>query len=318
MRSIARKLDKKIAPTWLLPFTDKQSVFFGSYFDLFLNEKWFKRDCRYASAYFHGKPGQGIAEFDTCYENLKKYHNHIWRLQVSNKAMYDVVISSGIAAKKIFLIPIGINLNYFTPQTEVLKKQARRKYMVPENAIVIGSFQKDGIGWEEGMIPKWPKGPEVFIRTIALLKENISNLFVLLSGPARGFVKEGLKKLGVPYQHCFVRQYPKIIELYHCLDLYIVASREEGGPKAVLESMASRVPLVTTRVGQAQDMVHHGKNGWMVDVDDAEGLASWALHCLKHREERERIVDNGLITAKQNTYEAQLPLWANFFKGFVN
>ena len=36
--------------------------------------------------------------------------------------------------------------------------------------------------------------------------------------------------------------------------------------------MAVGVPLVTTRVGQAADLVRHGENGWMVDAEDVDGL----------------------------------------------
>lgn len=315
--TLARRLGVIVSPSWLLPFINRQCVFFGSHFDLLLNEKWFQRDCRYGAAYFHGRPGQGVKEFDLCYANLEKHHEQIKRLQVSHAAMRDVVLKSGIAQEKVFLIPIGINPTFFTPQTRELRRLARSKYKVPDKAVVVGSFQKDGVGWGEGLEPKWPKGPEVFLEAVGILKESIPNLFVLLSGPARGFVKEGLKKLGVPFQHCFLKHYPDIASLYHCLDVYIVASREEGGPKSVLESMASGVPLVTTRVGQAEDLVRHGQNGWMVDVGDAEGLAAWAAYCLKHPEERERVVAAGLATTQGNTYEAQLPLWASFFQGFV-
>ena len=58
----------------------------------------------------------------------------------------------------------------------------------------------------------------------------------------------------------------------------MVASRDEGGPRAVLESMATGVPLVTTRVGQAADLVEHGVNGWMVDVEAVEALAASIEH----------------------------------------
>ena len=74
------------------------------------------------------------------------------------------------------------------------------------------------------------------------------------------------------------------------IDAYVVASRQEGGPKAVLESMACGVPLVTTRVGQAIDLVQHGVNGWMSAPEDANHLAAglwrstmirarWETHC---------------------------------------
>jgi glycosyltransferase involved in cell wall biosynthesis len=117
--------------------------------------------------------------------------------------------------------------------------------------------------------------------------------------------------------HCYLKHYPEIASLYHCLDVYLIASREEGGPKSVLESMASGVPLVTTRVGQAQDLVAHSRNGWMVESGDVEGLAHWVAHCVECRQDRQRAVDGGLTTARMNSYEAQLPLWKKFFDGFV-
>ena len=60
--------------------------------------------------------------------------------------------------------------------------------------------------------------------------------------------------------------------MYPAIDVCLVASRDEGGPRAVLESMATRVPLVTTRVGQAADLVRSGENGWMVEPEDVDGL----------------------------------------------
>ena len=39
------------------------------------------------------------------------------------------------------------------------------------------------------------------------------------------------------------------------------------------ESMASAVPVVSTRVGLAIDLLEHGRNGCVVDVEDAGGLA---------------------------------------------
>src|SRR5262249_42944061 len=141
-------------------------------------------------------------------------------------------------------------------------------------AFVVGSLVKDGVGWGDGLEPKLIKGPDVLLETIELLKPCIPELFVLLTGPARGFVEAGLERLGVPHAHTAVaaEQLPNV---YRTLDVCLVGSRQEGGPKAVLESMASGVPLVTTRVGQAMDLVRNGENGFIVDVEDAAGLAGW-------------------------------------------
>lgn len=315
--AIAKKLNKKLASAWFLPFAGRQSAFFGSHFDLLLNDHWFNQSLRLATAYFHGRPGTGNREFDICYENLRKFHNQIHRVQVSHTAMRDVVLSSGIESSKVFLIPIAINPDYFIPQTPELRWRAREMYGIPQDSVVIGSFQKDGIGWGDGLEPKMPKGPDVFVKTLSILKSKIPKLFVLLSGPARGYVKAGLEKTGIPYQHHFLKNYQKIGSLYHCLDLYLMTSREEGGPKSILESMASGIPIVTTCVGQAMDIVRYGENGWMVNIDDVDGLASHAEYVLSHPEQRKRVIKAGLLTAEENTYNAQMPLWSRFFDGFV-
>jgi glycosyltransferase involved in cell wall biosynthesis len=193
----------------------------------------------------------------------------------------------------------------------------RKKYGIPHMATVVGSFQKDGEGWKEGRSPKFIKGPDVFLDVVKILKRSFSDLLILLSGPARGFVKKGLENMRVPYKHVYLNHYPSIKELYQCLDLYLVTSREEGGPKAILESMASGVPLVTTRVGQAVDLVSHGENGWMVNVEDSEGLAYWAERALSQSDALEAVLENGIKTAMANTYDSQARLWKGFFQGFI-
>ncbi len=161
------------------------------------------------------------------------------------------------------------------------------------------------------------KGPDVFLKVIEMIKPRIPELFILLSGPARGYVKAGLERLGVPYRHVFLEHYPEVGQLFQTLDVYVVASRQEGGPKAILESMASGVPLVTTHVGQAMDLVRHGENGWMVAVDDAEGLAHWTEYVISHRSSIVDVLREGRETAEDNSYEAQIPLWERFMRGFV-
>ena len=175
------------------------------------------------------------------------------------------------------------------------------------------------MGWGEGLEPKLIKGPDVFLSTMELLKKDVGNdLFVLLSGPSRGYMKRGLENLGVPYKHLYVKSYPDVAKLFQASDVYLVASRQEGGPKAILESMASGVPIVTTRVGQAMDLVKHGENGWMADVEDSESLARCILQVRGMEQETLMpILKRGRLTAEANSYDSQFPLWTEFMKGFV-
>jgi glycosyltransferase involved in cell wall biosynthesis len=232
--------------------------------------------------------------------------------------MEEVVLETGIAPGKVHRIPIGIDLRTFRPRSPRARAEARRELELPESAFVVGSFQKDGVGWGEGLEPKLIKGPDVLVAAAERLRERVPELWFLLTGPSRGYVRAGLERLGVPYRHVFLPSVESVAEAYEAIDLCLVASREEGGPKAVLESMAVGVPLVTTRVGQAVELVRHGENGWLVDVEDVDGLVEWAARVAEAPGgDLEAVLRRGHATAEQNSYDALAPRWRALLDGFV-
>jgi glycosyltransferase involved in cell wall biosynthesis len=296
----------------------KQSVFYSSKYILLNPKRYLFGDNKIALPYFHGYPSSGELHAVGCFEGLKKNHEKIQRVQVSHSTMHEIVLESGIDPSKVFRIPIAVNPEFFCVQTKESRIKYRELFDIPQQAVVVGSFQKDGNGFGPGNEPKLIKGPDIFLKTVEILKQSAPNLFVLLSGPARGYMKNGLERLKIPYKHIILDHYPEIGKLFQCLDLYIVSSREEGGPKAILESMISGIPLVTTRVGQANDLVKHEKNACMVEPEDFEGLAYWAEKILTGSSFQETLVRNGAKTAEQNTYSSHVPLWKGFFSEFIH
>jgi glycosyltransferase involved in cell wall biosynthesis len=302
-------------PRWAA-YSRRQAVFYASHFQL-LSARWEPRPHRIGVSYYHGRPGTGVAAFDLVYQRLCAVHPDIARVQVSHSEMRDLVLESGIAPEKVFLIPIAVNLDYFSGQTPDSRREARTRLGIPQSAVVIGSFQKDGVGWNDGLQPKLEKGPDILIETVRALAPRIPELFVLLTGPARGYVRQGLETFGVPHLHMFPPDYRDLCRVYQAVDLTLVTSRQEGGPKAVLESMAAGVPLVTTRVGQAMDLVRHGENAWMADVEDVDALAHWAAHVLLHRDSLGSVLARARETAERHSYTAQTPQWRALLDGFV-
>jgi len=318
LAQISRKLGIRLVHPYWKYAGSQQSIFFASQFFL-TKDNWLRLlPNRIGFSYFHGLPNTGDKLFDSVYASLCMHDEKISRIQVSHSQIRDVTLETGIDPSKVFLIPIGINLDFFSFCSLEQKHAGREKLGIPPSAFVIGSFQKDGVGWRDGMEPKLIKGPDVLVSTLKLLKKDIPELYVLLSGPARGYVKRELEQAQIPYKHVYLRAYPDVAKLYQALDLYLISSRQEGGPKAILESMASGTPLITTCVGQAMNLVEHGKNAWMTDVEDVEALASYALqvYC-SGSDSFLPILKAGRETAEANSYEMQIPLWAEFMKGFV-
>jgi glycosyltransferase involved in cell wall biosynthesis len=259
-----------------------------------------------------------MPEFDACFDAMRRRNAEIDRVQVTNREMEGLVLETGMAAEKVHRIPIGIDVESFTLRTPERRTEARRAFGIPDSAFVVGSFQKDGVGWGEGLEPKLIKGPDVLVQALARAHEQLPELFVLLTGPSRGYVVAGLERASIPYRHLVLGDVEDVAAAYDAIDVCVVASRDEGGPRAVLESMATGVPFVTTRVGQAADLVEHGANAWMVDVEDVDALAASIVNVADASEdELDRVRAAGRATAESNSYPSLRPRWRALLDGFV-
>lgn len=178
------------------------------------------------------------------------------RVVVSNRIMESRLLSWGVPREKLVRIPLGVDTAAFTPASAAEKSRLRKHLGIPERAVCIGSFQKDGEGWGEGLKPKRIKGPDRFVEVVAALSQKFP-IHCLLTGPSRGYVKNALAERGIPLTHRHLEDYTGIVDYYRCLDLYLVTSREEGGPKAVLEAPACGIPIVSTPVGMAPEVLQN-------------------------------------------------------------
>lgn len=206
---------------------------------------------------FHIEPNDNILHF-----NLKEISLRFNYIHTSNSKTKEKLIDLKVPDNKIIVIPLGVDTYLFRPVTQTEYLQIRTKLGIPNNSLCIGSFQKDGAGWSEGFVPKTIKGPDILCDVLKVLSQKYP-IFVLLTGPARGYVKKKLDEYKISYKHIFEKNYFELVKYYNALDLYLTTSREEGGPKAIVESMACGIPLVTTNVGMAEDIIIEGKNGFI-------------------------------------------------------
>lgn len=133
------------------------------------------------------------------------------------------------------------------------------------------------------------KNHELGIRAIARLKDTIPHLFYVVVG--RGSLMEALKKLsanlGVEKQVIFTGYRSDVPSFYHMADLFFFPSHREGLSVALMEAMASGLPVVCTRIRGNEDLVVHGKDGILIDgsVGDAvQAIAYMVNHPSKCRE----------------------------------
>lgn len=154
--------------------------------------------------------------------------------------------------KKIINIPFWVNNEIWKVLEN--KNDLRKKFKFKESDYLVGSFQRDTEG-KDLKSPKLIKGPDIFINLVSKMYSENKNLKVVLAGRRRQFVIGELKKRKIPYTYFEMVDHKVINELYNILDIYLVTSRIEGGPQAIVECAVTKTPIMSTDVGIASEIL---------------------------------------------------------------
>lgn len=183
-------------------------------------------------------------------EDFQARDKFVHSYHVISKKTYEQVTK--ITDKTIYTIPFWIDENIWFKINE--KSTLKDKYNLPKNKFLIGSFQRDSEGYNTNL-PKLSKGPDQFIEIVKNFSQ-INDVHIVLTGKRRNFVLNSLEALNISYTYLEMVSSSNLNELYNCLDLYIVSSRVEGGPQAILECSLSKTPIISTDVGIASEILH--------------------------------------------------------------
>ena len=190
------------------------------------------------------KENEDIERFKQFDENVDQYHT----ISLISKEQIKKMTN-----KKITQIPFWVNVNQFYLHDE--KKSLRAKYGIDSESFLVGSFQRDSEGRDLSK-PKMIKGPDIFLEIIEELNREKNKLTVILTGKRRNYLIQNLESLGIRYRYFEMVDTLTLNELYNLLDLYVVSSRLEGGPQAIVECATSMTPIISTKVGVAPQILN--------------------------------------------------------------
>ncbi len=102
---------------------------------------------------------------------------------------------------------------------------------------------------------------------------------------------EGIRA-SIPESNIIVTGYvsPNDLPAYYSLiDVFVHPSLHDGMPNAILEAMACERAVIATPVGGTKELIENGKNGMLVNVNDADMLAQKIIELVDDREKRETL-----------------------------
>lgn len=122
------------------------------------------------------------------------------------------------------------------------------------------------------------------IRVFNLIQKKIpARLFLVGDGEGMCQVRQLCKEFEICDKVEFLGEQESIACILPRCDLFLLTSELESFGLAALEGMACGLPVVATRAGGLNEVIEHGKNGFLSEIGNVEEMAQNALHILDEK-----------------------------------
>lgn len=208
-----------------------------------------------------------------------------------SRAMLEEFAAVGFSQEKCHLISNGVEL----PDTTANDREENWIGLdLPELeekmvALYVGRLtQHKGV---ETLVLAWRKVVREYPR---------AHLLLLGDGTLKEKLAEQVQEMGIAEKVSLLGKVTNVSDFLRVADMFILPSQYEGMPNAILEAMAYGLPVVTSRVSGAQDVIIDNHNGVLADLDSPEKIAKEMLALIASPGKRTTLGRAALQTIEEN------------------
>jgi glycosyltransferase involved in cell wall biosynthesis len=211
--------------------------------------------------------GRAVTTLDIEVQRLAGSH-----LGVVCHATYFQALGVGIEPRHVHFIPSGVDTERFRPHEDRLGV-LRRRFNIAAATPVVGFVGRLEV----------EKGPDLFLRAALSVRTQWPTArFVLVGeGSMLKTLQTFADRFGLADAVHFAGAQDAMAKVFNELDIVVSSSHSEAMPLAVMEAMASGLPVVACKVGGIADLVAHGVTGWLVDAGNCDALATRIVELLQ-------------------------------------
>jgi glycosyltransferase involved in cell wall biosynthesis len=180
----------------------------------------------------------------------------------------EIAVGEGIQPGNIVVIPNGIEIQ----DAVISPLHLRQDLGLPQDAPILLSV---------GRLTD-QKGHDILIAAMpAVLAERANVMLVIVGdGPLHSALEQQVARLGLGGHVRLLGNRNDVRELLSLADIFVLPSRSEGLPLALLEAMGAGLPVIATRIAGAEEVVQEGENGLLVPPENHQALSQALLRLL--------------------------------------
>ncbi len=179
------------------------------------------------------------------------------------------------------ILPLVMDLFFYVSESmrpDIAAFVPEERTVYTPNGVDTGTFRNLGFERKKQIVAvgnlRWQKGYDYLIDAFAILKRADYRLVIVGEGPMRERLQRRIDVLGLSgrIELAGRKDHDAIIDILGHSEIYVMSSVSEGFPKALLEGMASGLPVVTTDAGCCREISKGA--GICVPSADSEALAA--------------------------------------------
>jgi glycosyltransferase involved in cell wall biosynthesis len=202
-------------------------------------------------------------------DGLLSHMTRAYTIAVSHAAA-SLLQRVGVPRERLQVIYNGVSQEHF------VRNQAAEQCVRAELHLGAGPL----IGMVGRLSPE--KGGDIFLEAVQRVVQVMPGVTALVAGtgPQATELQQLARELDLDGTVHFLGARADISVLNRLLDVFVLPSREEACPMALLEAMAAERAVIATEVGGNPEVVTHGVNGCLVPPADPQALAQAILALL--------------------------------------
>lgn len=214
---------------------------------------------------------------------------------ISNMVKKEIQYYYGIQEKDTTVIHNAVDLGRFTPDNRARYRETIRKELgIADNEIAVLFV---GSGFER-------KGLAYAIEALSLISDTRFKLIVIGKGNESKY-KLLAERKGVCDRVLFLGSKENIERYYAASDIFIFPSLYDAFGTAVLEAMASGLPVLVSNQSGASEVVNHDKDAYIINPKDTPEIARY-LNELSNQGKREEMGKSAYETSQKYSFQSNL------------